>query len=303
MKKLFALFFPVLLFAQNPDFTKEEIKITDLVSGSLYSPKKANGNLVIMIAGSGPTNRDGNQPGMRTNAYKMLAEAIAKDGHSVFSYDKRIIAQIIAGDLDESKGRFDDMIDDAKAVVAYFRPKYKNIIVCGHSEGSLVGMIAANGTADGFISLAGAGRPADQLITEQIAKQAPFLENDAKGKFATLREGKTFKLENEMLAAIFRESLQPYLISWIKYDPKAEIQKLKIPTLIINGTKDIQVGVPDAEALKAAKPDAQIAIIENMNHVLKEIDKDQDNIPSYNNPELPVSPKLVSAVNQFLNKI
>lgn len=303
MKLLIALLFPAFLIAQSPDFTKEEVKITDWVNGSLYSPKKANENLVIMIAGSGPTNRDGNQPGMRTNAYKQLAEAIVKEGHSVFCYDKRIIAQIIAGKLDEENGRFDDMVDDAKSVIAHFRPKYKNIIVCGHSEGSLIGMIAANGTAQGFISLAGAGRSADVLITEQVAKQAPFLENDVKAKFATLREGKTFKLENDMLASIFRESVQPYMISWIKYDPVIEIKKLKIPTLIINGTKDLQVGVPDAQALKAAKPDAGIAIIENMNHVLKTIEKDEDNMPSYNNPDLPVNLELVSAVNQFLNKI
>lgn len=303
MKLLYALLLPICLFAQAPDFTKQEVVITDLVKGSLYSPKKPNGNLVILIAGSGPTNRDGNQPGMKSDAYKLLAEAIVKDGHSVFSYDKRVIAQIIAGDVDEENGTFDHMIDDANSVISHFSKSHKKIIVCGHSEGSLVGMVAANGKANAYISLAGAGRSIDKVITEQVAKQAPFLEKDVKEKFALLKEGKTFKLENQMLAAIFRESAQPFLISWIKYDPATEIAKLKIPVLILNGTKDIQVGVPDAELLKAAKPDAKLVIIENMNHVLKTIEKDEDNMPSYNNPELPVAPELVSAVNQFLNKL
>lgn len=303
MKLLFALLLPALLFAQTQTFKKEEIVITDLVKGSLYTAPKPNGNLMIIIAGSGPTNRDGNQPGMKSDAYKLLAEALVKEGHSVFSYDKRIIAEIIAGNASEEDGRFEFMIDDAKSVLKHFAGKYKKMIICGHSEGSLVGMVAANGNAQAFISLAGAGRSIDKVITEQIAKQAPFLEKDVAAKFALLKEGKTFKLENQMLASIFRESVQPYMISWIKYDPIAEIKKLKIPVLILNGTKDIQVGVPDAELLKAAKPDAQLVIIENMNHVLKTIEKDEDNMPSYDKPELPVTPQLVSAVNQFLNKL
>lgn len=175
--------------------------------------------------------------------------------------------------------------------------------MCGHSEGSLVGMVAAQEKAKAYISLAGAGRTIDQVVTDQVIKQAPFLENQVKQNFASLKEGKTFKLENQMLAALFRESVQPFMMSWMKYDPVAEIKKLQIPVLIVNGTKDLQVPASEAQMLKDAKPDATLVLIDNMNHVLKDVEKEEDNMASYNDPQQPVSPKLIESVNQFVNKI
>lgn len=302
MKYIFALLFPFLLMGQN-QFSKEEITISEFVKGTLYKPAKPNEKLVIVVAGSGPTNRDGNQPGGRSNAYKMLAEGVVTQGTAVFCFDKRIVGQLIAGKTEEGDLRFEDQINDLRDIVTRFEKEYPKIVICGHSEGSLIGMVAAQEKVQGYISLAGAGRSIDQVITEQVVKQAPFLENQVKQSFATLKEGKTFKLENQLLAALFREDVQPFMISWMKYDPTAEIKKLQIPILIINGTKDIQVPPSEAQLLKDAKPDAKLVIIENMNHVLKEIEKDQDNLPSYNNPEMPVSAKLIESVNQFVNRI
>jgi len=131
-------------------------------------------------------------------------------------------------------------------------------------------MIAAAGNADGYISIAGPGRPIDIIIAEQIERQAPTLKEEVQNNFEILKKGETFQLKNQMLASIFRESLQPYIISWMKYNPTEEIKKLRIPVLLINGTKDLQVQVLDAELLKKAKPDAKLEIITDMNHVLKE---------------------------------
>ncbi|KLT67636.1 serine aminopeptidase domain-containing protein, partial [Flavobacterium sp. ABG] len=137
-----------------------------------------------------------------------------------FSYDKRIIAQMMAGTVNEATLSFDDFVNDAKDVFTYFKnqKKYNKIIIAGHSEGSLIGMLAANNNADAFISLAGAGRTIDAVLTEQIEKQAPFLKEEVQKDLEILKSGKTFELKNQMLASLFRTSVQPYMISWIKYN-------------------------------------------------------------------------------------
>jgi len=315
MKKsllVFLILFSALGYSQAEtavtSFNKEEIAINPLLNGSLYLPLKQNKktNLVILIAGSGPTDRDGNQKGLTNNSLKYLSEELAKNNIAVFSYDKRIFAQMKSGTVNEATLTFDDFITDATSVLLFFKnqKKYNNIIIAGHSEGSLIGMIAANGKADAFISLAGAGRTIDAVLVEQITKQAPFLKEETQKNLNILKSGKTFELKNPMLASLFRESIQPYMISWIKYDPQIEIAKLQMPIVIVNGTKDIQVTVQEAELLKKAKPEAELVLIENMNHVFKEIKiDDAENMKSYTNPDLPIAGKLTSTITTFVKSL
>jgi alpha-beta hydrolase superfamily lysophospholipase len=274
----------------------------------LYAPLKQNKktNLVILIAGSGPTDRNGNQKGMTNNSLKLLAEALANNNIAVYSYDKRIFAQMATGKLDEGSLSFDTFIDDAKAVLLYFKnqKKYHTITIAGHSEGALIGLVAANGNADAYISIAGAGRPIDEVLLEQISKQAPFLKEEVQKNLATLKSGTTFELKNQMLASLFRASVQPYMISWIKYNPQTEMKQLHIPTLIINGDKDIQVSVNDAQLLHQAKSDALLKIIPNMNHIFKEIKGDDtENKASYTNPDLPISKELPTVITTFIQSL
>lgn len=312
MKKLFyvlLLIASTTAFSQNTSgFTTENIAVNSLLNGTLYAPIGQNNttNLVILIAGSGPTNRDGNQIGLTNNSLKLLAESLVKNGIAVYSFDKRIFAQMASGKLDEASLTFDNFIDDAKAVVLYFKnqKKYHSITVAGHSEGALIGMVAANGNADAYISIAGAGRPIDEVLLEQIGKQAPFLKEEVEKNLATLKSGNTFELKNQMLASLFRASVQPYMISWIKYNPQYEIKKLQIPSLLINGDKDIQVSVQDAQLLQQAKPDAQLQIIPNMNHIFKVIQGDDaENKASYTNPELPICTELTSIITTFIRSL
>jgi alpha/beta superfamily hydrolase len=312
MKKL--LYILILIassaaFSQNnPLFKTENIAINSLINGTLYTPLKQNNatKLVILIAGSGPTNRDGNQIGLTNNSLKLLAESLVNNGIAVYSYDKRIFAQMASEKLDEASLTFDNFIDDAKAVILYFKnqKKYHSITVAGHSEGALIGMVAANGNADAYISIAGAGRPIDEVLLEQIEKQAPFLKEEVEKSLATLKSGNTFELKNQMLASLFRSSVQPYMISWIKYNPQNEIKKLQIPSLLINGDKDIQVSVQDAQLLQQAQPNAQLHIIPNMNHIFKVIKGDDtENKASYTNPELPICVELTSIITTFIRSL
>jgi len=295
------------MLAQNPKFKTDEVSVNDLLPGTLYTPLNVKKPpLLILLSGSGPTDRNGNQAGMTNNSLKLLAESAANSGIAVYSYDKRILAQMKNGTIDEKSLSFNDFINDARQAIAFFKAKksYSRIVIGGHSEGSLIGMVATNGNADGFISISGAGRPIDKVVTDQVLQQAPMLKEELEKDFAILRKGETFTLQDQTLAVLFRESVQPYLISWMKYDPAAEIARLKIPVLIVNGTKDLQVPVSEAELLKAAKPDARYEIIENMNHVLKIIGGDrQENMASYNNVDLPVSATFTASVISFIKSI
>ena len=298
----------VTVFSQENKTTSQEIEVNSLIKGTLFSPEKVSKKtkLVILIAGSGPTNRSGNSTmGGINNSLKFLAEGLTQNGIAVYSYDKRIFAQMITKTVDEKTLSFEDFINDTKDVITYFKSqkKYSKINIAGHSEGALIGMVASLNNADGYVSLAGAGRCIDEVLLEQLGKQSPKLKDAAQDGFVSLKEGKTFENKNPMLASIFRESVQPYMISWIKYNPQVEIKKLTIPILLINGTKDLQVPATDAELLHVANSKSEVKIIENMNHIFKEITVDEDNLKSYSDPKLPVIPEIISILTTFVKSI
>ena len=285
------------------NFIANDLRINQYVEGTLLAPRQETVPLAIIINGSGPIDRNGNEMMTKNNAAKKLAEALAKKRIATFRYDKRTLkAQQL--NIDEKDMRFDDFIDDAKAVIKRFSklPNYSSLYIIGHSQGSLVGMIAAQEKADGFISIAGAGQTIDSLIVEQIGRQMPGLEESARTAFNELRANGKVKDYNQGLASLFKKSIQPFMFSWMKYDPQQEIKKLEMPVLIINGDNDLQVNTNEAKKLKDAKPDAELVIIENMNHIYRIIDKNDDiaNQKSYNEPQRPISNEMVEQISNFI---
>ena len=274
------------------------------IMGTLVMPAAASKiPVVLLIAGSGPTDRNGNNPMMKNESLKMLTLALAAKGIASVRFDKRGIAASASAGKSEAEMRFDDYIQDAKAWMDMLKKdvRFSKVIIAGHSEGSLIGMIAALGKADGFISIAGGGKSADRILKDQLATQPPMIKDPSYRIIDSLVEGKTVKEVNPMLFSLFRPSVQPYMISWFKYSPVAEIAKLSIPVLIVQGTHDLQITTTDAEALAAAKPTAKLVVIQKMNHVLKIIAGGQaENGASYNNPSLPISEELVSVVADFV---
>ncbi|GAA4404683.1 alpha/beta hydrolase [Nibrella viscosa] len=312
MKSIFRLL-PAFLFVSLPLLAQTSTSTpltldtpTGKIAGTLIVPSATKPPVVLIIAGSGPTDRNGNNPMMTNNSLKMLAEELAKQGIASVRYDKRGIAESQPAGGKEEDLRFDTFINDAVGWINLLKAdkRFSGVIVLGHSEGSLIGMVAANqAKADGFISVAGAGLPADKLIREQMKNQPPQVAEMVNPALDSLVQGKWVKNVNPMLGALLRPSVQPYLISWFKYDPQVEIRKLNMPVLLVQGTSDIQVSEEQARLLASAKPDAQLVIIDRMNHVLKESEKEmQANIATYSNPTLPVMPALATAVAGFIQK-
>jgi uncharacterized protein len=279
--------------------------------GTYTLPRNVSGKLpvVLIIAGSGPTDRDGNSPKMdlATNTYKYLAWGLAKEGIASLRYDKRMIGESVTGNK-EADLRFDDYVDDAVDLVQMLNAddRFSKVIVLGHSEGALIGMLASRGQdVKGCISVAGAGQQADKIITEQLkASQSTFVQEKFKTLLDSMKRGKTIDNVDPSLWSIARPSIQRYLISWFRYDPTRIIKLLKMPILIIQGNTDLQVSTADADKLKKAKSDAVEVIIPNMNHILKEAPADRDqNLATYNKPDLPLKAELVPELVKFIQGI
>jgi len=308
--KLILLFFLIANFCFAQDYFEQDLIISDYVEGTLLIPNKKTETLVIIIPGSGPTDRDGNQNFVKNNSLKFLAEDLTANNIATFRYDKRALTMLKKGATATaiSKVRFDDFVEDAKRVVTYFkrRNRYQNIYVLGHSQGSLVAMLASDNDIAGVISLSGAGNSIDAVIMDQLkgmGVQKSMLDK-AQKTFNILKEGKIDKDFSPHLANIFNLEVQPFMMSWIKYDPKKVLASLNIPTLIINGDRDIQVSVDEAKQLKEAKKDSQFAIIKNMNHVLKTVETDskQENMKTYNMQNLKNNPELLKVILHFIKK-
>ena len=261
------------------------------------------GPVALIIAGSGPTDRDGNNTMMKNNSLLQMAHELAGKGIASLRYDKRGIGASVAAGIKEKDLRFDDFMNDAKGWLTQLKKdkRFVNISVIGHSEGSLLGMMAANGMADKFISVSGPGQSADILIKQQLITQPQGIKDQAYKGLDSLKSGQTITSYNPMLGSLFRPSIQRYLISWFAYDPQVEIKKLTIPVMIIQGTTDIQVSVDDANRLAKAKPEAKLLIVENMNHVLKIADSEtQENIKTYNDPSLQIPGIMIGGLSKFI---
>lgn len=260
--------------------------------------------VVLIIAGSGPTDRNGNQGTVNTNAYKLIADSLQNAGIASLRYDKRGVGESAAALKDESQMRFEDAVADAIGIIRELKEdkRFSSVIVLGHSEGSLVGMMAAaQEPVQAYISVAGIANSADKIIVRQIAGQSEELGLKAAFILDSIKNGKHITDPGGELSALFRPSVQPYLLSWIKYDPQAEIKKLSIPVLILQGTTDLQVSEGEAITLKEAYPKATLKVIKNMNHVLRIAPEDRTkNMATYSMPTLPLAPGFMPAMLSFI---
>ncbi|MGO2103564.1 alpha/beta hydrolase family protein [Psychroflexus halocasei] len=280
----------------------DTLKINQFIEGT-FVKIDSNAPLAILIQGSGPTDRNGNGSGLKSDHSKMLYEALNNKGINTFTYDKRTVKMLRDQNLNDTI-LFDDFVNDQIEIIQHFKDKgYTNIHLIGHSQGSLVAILAAQKEiVASIISLSGTSRTADEIIIEQIEKQMPQLLDQVKDNFKRLQNNsKLVGMDNPIILSIFAKQNQKFIVNYMKYDPSLEIEKLNdLPILVVNGDRDLQVPVSDAEDLHKSAKNSELLIIEDMNHVLKIVSGQQVNMKSYNDPEHPVSQKLIDDIEKFI---
>ncbi|HLZ82806.1 MAG TPA: alpha/beta fold hydrolase [Caulobacteraceae bacterium] len=298
--------------AEGPDTGMEREVTVDggaaPLYGSLLMPTGARpGPAVLLVAGSGPTDRDGNStvPGVRPASLKLIAEGLAATGVTSLRYDKRAIAKSAPAAVNEADLRFTTAVDDAVLFARLLKaqPGVTCVVLLGHSEGALVAALAAQKIETcGVIEVSGAGRPFGVVLREQFAARnlPPPVMAQIEAGLTELEHGR--QIANiPGLEALFRPSVQPYLISQLTLDPAKALAGVKAPVLILQGDNDVQVSVQDARLLAAARPDAKLVIVPGMNHVLKAAPADRaGNIATYADPGRPLAPGAMPAIAAFV---
>lgn len=291
------------------DFKSEpaEVKVpAGTLKGTLVVPDgKGPFPVAVIHPGSGPTDRDGNQPiGVRTDGLKLLAEGLAGKGIASLRVDKRLIGESLKHK--EADIRFDHYADDLVAWIEFVRKdrRFDRVAVIGHSEGSLVALVAASKTKiDAFVSLCGPGEPLAVTLRSQLKRGLPKEKYEASEKvIAELEAGREVKDYPKDLEALFRPSVQPYLISMFKPDPARLIAALDVPVLIVSGAVDVQIVPEHGRKLAAANTKAKLVTVDKMNHTLKLVEKPEDQKAGYTDPKRPLAPGLVDALAEFLTR-
>ena len=276
--------------------------------GTLTLPETPNPvRAALILAGSGPTDRNGNNPAGSNDSLKLLAHGLAAEGIASLRVDKRGVGASAGAATREDDLRIDTYVTDAVTWLEVLRGELaqSRLFVIGHSEGALIGTLAAR-RADvaGLVLLAGAGESADRIIARQLAAAGvPQGLQTESGRIAErLRSGQPVTDVPNDLLSLYRPSVQNYLMSWLSLDPAAELARVRGAVLILQGTTDLQILPDDARRLASARPDAKLVLIDGMNHVLKEAPLDRRaNLNTYIKSDLPLAPELLPAIAEFIS--
>ena len=288
-------------------------EIKELTAGALHGTMVNARNsdpIVLIVPGSGPTDRDGNNPmGVNADTYRILADELIEERIATVRIDKRgMFASKDAGDPNAVSP--DIYAADIHAWIDAIKADRGEgsgcVFLMGHSEGALMVSRAAAGRDDvcGLILVAGMGRPMGHVIREQLAANpanAPIMA-EALAALTEIEAGRHVDVTTmtPALMPLFAPAVQDYLISVINLDPVEVLRAADKEALIIHGDRDIQVSMADAGLLDRVRK-TELRIIDGMNHVLKSAPEDRaGNLATYSDPNLPLAKDLVRRVRRFV---
>ena len=286
------------------------------ISATLATPDNGSDTAIVIVAGSGPTDRNGNSSmQLVTNCYQSLSNELVAEGFAVLRYDKRAIGRSPIPTADIPNLILDDYVDDAIQCVDYLHTMgYKRVIIAGHSEGGLIALIAANRSvaAKALVLLAAPGYPMDEILHTQLSAQLMPMYAGLLAKsddiIRRLKAGERVAIEEvpAELMSLYHPTIQPFLINSMQYDPATLAKESTLPMLIITGGNDIQVSVDNGEVIAQNAPNAKHIIFDKMTHVLKDWSSNNQMdqlINVYNNPQRPLTEGLTTTISEFINNL
>ncbi len=279
------------------------------LGGTMLRPATSNA-AVLIIPGSGPTDRDGNNRlGVKGSPYKLLAESLAQRGVTTVRIDKRGMFGSSRAAADPNAVTVKDYAGDVHAWVKVIREQTSVpcVWVAGHSEGGLVALASSQDPDGlcGLILLASPGRPVGDILREQLQQsmgRGPLLQQ-ASTAIKALEAGRHPNLYSlhPQLQQLFAPPMQGYFISLFSYDPARLIADFHKPVLILQGERDLQVSVADAKRLKEAAPGAKLVLVPDANHFFKVV-KSADmaaNAATYSKA-VPLAPSVADEIADFV---
>ncbi|KPD15787.1 hypothetical protein ADM96_30800 [Burkholderia sp. ST111] len=282
------------------------------LKGTLTSPETAPRDVVIIIPGSGPTDRDGNGPGgLRAATYRLIAEGLLNEGVASIRIDKRGMYGSSAAVPDANAVTIRDYADDVRGWVTTVREQTgaRCVWLLGHSEGGIAALVAAQNEEGicGAILLAVPGRPLSAILRDQIlaAPSLKAVRQEALTVLETLTSGQRVPADqiDHALLPIFRPEVQGLLASELRLDPSQLVASVKRPVLILQGGKDLEVSVADARLLKRSNPWATLVLINNANHFFKDVEKSSDyneDMRIDSDSMAPLDPAVIEAIARFI---
>lgn len=305
VRTLIGAFAVVSLCGMTASASGEEAKIrVGNIDAVLTTPPDVeHPPVALLIAGSGSTDHDGNGPQVKPATLKKLSEQLAARKIATLRYDKRG-----AGGWKPEFGRpedfrFKDYVDDAAALVSYLRSsgKFPRLVLVGHSEGGLVAILTARRVPiDRLVLLVTAARRQGDLLKAQLERKQipPDVLQPILKAIDTIMSGQIVDPPPPGLA--IAPSMQPGIASAFTEDPVDPLKLIARPTLIVGGGRDRQVARLDFMALAAAAPLAKTLWRPEMNHVLVDVDNEDDDLAAYNQPERTLDAGLIDSVAAFI---
>ena len=311
----------VALTLQNADTTAPALAVESPytihstgveLGATLTVPRGAAGRVpvVVIIAGSGPTDRNGNSMlGIRPNSYAQLAWGLAVRGIASLRYDKRVLPAT-KGAVEISRLSLEDFATDARAAAESLArdTRFSKVLLLGHSEGAALALIAARQgpPVSAVVSVSGFGRPLAVVLREQLSRQfdsATLVRYDT--AMAQYLRGETPTDVPSMMSPLFVPINQHFMKSLMDFDPPSAIRSLQQPVLIVQGGRDLQVTVVDAERLRSGQPKAQLVVIPAANHVLKQTSDTtlSGQMQLYQSPTAPIMPEVVNAIADWIVRL
>ncbi len=303
---------------ENPriDFVERQVMAegpTGPLGGTLLMPETSSAPVVLIVPGSGPTDRDGNGPfGLNASTYKLLAEGLAARGIATVRIDKRGMFGSAGAVADPNDVTAEDYVTDIKSWISSIREQRTDsgcVWVLGHSEGGLMALLAGQDPTMetcGLILVASMGRPLGEVLRDQLEPQlagTPLLDKALRA-IASLEAGRHVDASDmdPALQPLFNPAVQDFLISAFALEPAELIAAYSKPVLILQGERDLQVSTEDARRLDAAAPASTLVFLPHANHVLKDIHSPDRvaNIATYGNFELPLAPGAIDAIADFV---
>ena len=281
------------------------------LKGTMLSAGVPDAPLVLIVPGSGPTDRDGNNSlGLKGASYRLLAEGLAEKSISSVRIDKRGMFASAGAVADANDVTIEDYAADIHSWIASIRKRTGAacVWVLGHSEGGLVALAAAQHPEGicGLVLVSAPGRPLGTIIREQLRANPanePLLA-DAETAIASLEAGKRIDVSgmHPALQGLFAPRVQGFLINVFGLDPAKLIAAYAGRVQIVQGDQDIQISIADAQKLEGANASAELVILPGINHVLKAVASNDRgaNLAAYADPSLPLGPGVVEAITGFV---